>query len=442
MVKNVKSKKAIWIVAAAMICLVAVLFLIKGQLDASVEPANSVQRELALTNEETGLQKAPNGEEGEDISEEWFAVDRTPRSVSFRDYTITLEKCEVTKELGNQPNAKYVSYKNFKTDENGTILSAHSYVHVTFKQKNEAAKEQVAGINTSKLFIAPAGEEIWSAFVEPSSMDQNAEYQNRPDYYSWTFGPGDEQEFTVTYVVADELLTEDYDLYYSFNPRGASEDIPLEDGKEKIRYDARFLMLDQIVTGDYPVILSAQSAEEPESSEDGMPLVPYVPYEEKTGNHEEILQEQSEVLNLTDYYTLRIDSVRFSTEEEALKFLRQDEVKAWQGRTKAIVVTATLTKSQDVSNRAELTAIELRVGEVQNCISLYGFLDLNEGYDSTTMKAGDSITVQLPYEFRDISFGEEEWENFTQQEFELVCLYEYMKYSNSNDSVVIPLKTE
>ena len=440
MLRNVKAKRTVFIAAAALVCLAVVLFAAFGSRSAAVEPEASVataQLGLAKAGADADLQTA-SGEETV-ISEEWIAVDAAPYTVEFRDYALTLEACEVSKELCGQPKTDVSYFKGFETDEDGKILSRHSYVHVTFRQKNENDEKQIAGINNSCVFVAPAGSETWTKFAEPSVMNRKPEDQNSPDYYIWSFNPGEEQQFTVTYVLPDEYLTEDYDLYYAFRPLGISENVPLENGNVKLRFDARFLLLDSICSGSFPVEISEEELlpEAPEVPEETPP--PYVPYEEKTGDFAQLSAPQSEPFAIGDAYMAVIEDARFATDEETQRFLSNFEVETGKDyRAKSVVVTITVTKNEEVQNRAEITALELNVCGYQSGFSKNGYLKLNED-PSTELSAGESKTFRIPYVMWDVSFSGEEWDTLAQQEFCLVCPYGNMKYSSSNETLRIPL---
>ena len=238
MIGNPKSKKAFLSVAVILACLLGVLYIFRNQLFPP-EKRNS----FSLIDPEDGLPEEPDH-----VTEEWIAVSGAPFSVYKRKLTLTLLACEVTKERRGQPSPTFTVY-DVQFDSEGTILNGYSYVHIRFLEKNESSEAVTVAPNSSRIFAGFAGKQEPAMYpLEPSMMNRT-ENINRRDYYHTDLGPGEDFECVMTYIIEDKYLTEEYDLYYLFYPWGWSEDVPLGDGRKKIVFDSKILLLDNIIAG-------------------------------------------------------------------------------------------------------------------------------------------------------------------------------------------------
>lgn len=236
---STKTKKIVSIAAVLLVAALAALYFIKMRLPHPQEEAAAA--------ENGSYSSLP--EEPDYVVEEWIAVPGAPYSVYFRKYTCTLLACEITKDLGGQPMPTSTMYHDeIEYDESGAILNGFSYVHVTFRQKNETAEEVLAFPNAHRLFASPHGEELCYLFLEPSMMNREEGLDTR-EYYHTQLGPGEEFECKLTYIIPDSYLTEEYDLHFAFMPNCSVEYVPLGDGRQKIVWDAKILLLDSIIEG-------------------------------------------------------------------------------------------------------------------------------------------------------------------------------------------------
>ena len=239
MIGNPKSKKVFLIVVLFLACVLGALYLFRNQL---FPPEN---QEMGILTPENGLPEEPDR-----VTEEWVSVSGAPFSVYKRKLTLTLLACEVTKERRGQPAPTFTMFENdIQYDDEGTILNGYSYVHIRFLEKNESSEAMTLFPNSCKLFAGFAGKQEPAMLpLEPSMMNRT-ENIGRRDYYHTDLGPGEEFECVMTYIIEDQYLTEEYDLYYLFFPWGWCEYVPLGDGREKIVWDAKILLLDNIIAG-------------------------------------------------------------------------------------------------------------------------------------------------------------------------------------------------
>ena len=262
MIGSSKSKNTVIIVTIALVCVLAVLFFFKDSIipskgnESSSESEDIPQSETreALSEDENPSAVTSNGrntssslpEEIQEVNEEWIEVEELPFSVYFRKYTFTLEKCTISKELLGQPKPIYNHYaEETEYNDEGDILSGQSYIHIKFKLKNERNEEITAAVNSHHLFLKPLSEKGQFEIIEASMMNKT-ENLNERTYYHCQMAAGEEKEFIVTYIVPDECLGDQYEIYYSFQPTGIADYVELEGGKRKMIRDARILLLDNI----------------------------------------------------------------------------------------------------------------------------------------------------------------------------------------------------
>lgn len=261
---NPRAKKLLPILIPVLVVILVLLYFLKGRIlieKNGTEPQTGRSQDQehfdssidyskpsGISSGDESIQESSFPYEDDNINEEWIQVESVPYRVYFRGFTLTLEECIISKDRCGQPEPVYCRFDDeIEYGDTGKILSAHSYVHIRFLQKNEGSAKASAYLSSSRLFVSLSGEEKQRDFLEVSMMNKIDGLEDR-DYYHVLLDPGVEQEFTVTYIIPDEYTSDDYDLNYGFNPRGSVDYIDIGNGKQKIVEDAKVLLLDRIAT--------------------------------------------------------------------------------------------------------------------------------------------------------------------------------------------------
>ena len=257
MIHNSKSKKTILIIIAAFICLFIVLYVFK-KVDSEQPKDNSIVSSQSSSND-SGDQSSGNTNESskmlpEENEEVYFEriedLEYLPLSIYFRKFTFVLKDCWYSKNLCGQPKMIYDGgYSDLKFGEDGEILSDHTYLHMTFSLKNETDQEIVRFLNTSRLYIENLQEHYTESMAEISIMNLPSQQEDARYYYKWAFAPYEETEFTVTFLLRDQYLGDDYSIHFFYSPEGRT-DVKEVNGQEVMISDAKYILLDNVLRAE------------------------------------------------------------------------------------------------------------------------------------------------------------------------------------------------
>lgn len=261
MIHNSKTKNIVLVICAAFICLFLVLYILKKTnitLKREQPEDNRIVSSQSSSND-SGDQSSINTDESskmlpEENEEVYFEriedLEYLPLSIYFRKFTFVLKDCWYSKDLCGQPEVISNSgYEDLEIANDGKILSDHSYLHVTFSLKNETDQEIVRFLNTSRLYINSLLEHYTESIAEMAAMNLPSQQEDARYYYKWAFAPYEETEFTVTFLLRDQYLGDDYSLYYFYCPEGRT-DYKIVNGQEVTISDAKYILLDHVLRAE------------------------------------------------------------------------------------------------------------------------------------------------------------------------------------------------
>lgn len=260
MIHNSKTKNIVLVICAAFICLFIVLYVFKKADTASEreQPNNSIISSQGSAND-SGDQSSANTNESskmlpEENEEVYFEriedLEYLPLSIYFRKFTFVLKDCWYSKDLCGQPEVISNSgYEDLEIANDGKILSDHSYLHVTFSLKNETDQEIVRFLNTSSLYINNLLEHYTESIAEMAAMNLPSQQEDARYYHKWAFAPYEETEFTVTFLLRDQYLGDDYSIHFFYSPEGRT-DVKEVNGQEVMISDAKYILLDHVLRAE------------------------------------------------------------------------------------------------------------------------------------------------------------------------------------------------
>ena len=255
-----KTKKTVLIIFAVFICLFIFLYIFKKADTASEreQPNNSIvssqssagsSEDYSSANTDEGSRMLPD-ENDEVFFEQIEGLEYLPWSIYFRKFTFVLKDCWYSKKLCGQPEMIYKGgFDDLKIDDDGTILSDHTYLHVTFSLKNETDQEIVRYLNTSRLYIENLQEHYTESMAEMAVMNLPSQQEDARYYYKWAFAPYEETEFTVTFLLRDQYLGDDYSIHFFYSPEGRT-DVKEVNGQEVMISDAKYILLDHVLRAE------------------------------------------------------------------------------------------------------------------------------------------------------------------------------------------------
>lgn len=256
MIQDSKSQKWVIAVVCVLICLAAVFYVIKSRTSKpGEEPIDSGNTGTVVSsnekNNQTGSGSEALGMEEDDEEPSFEKIDlyELPYRVTFHKITFELKDCMYSKNLCGQL-AQYRHYNDHvEYGENGEILNGYSYLHVTFSLKNERAKEFQIGLNNSKVYVNRKEDNLTVEIGEMFTLNRTPQEEESRRMFLWTLAPGEEEEFTVSFLLEDGWLTDDYELRYHFSVYGMSFTKEV-DGKTLSFPDAKFLLLDHVIRAE------------------------------------------------------------------------------------------------------------------------------------------------------------------------------------------------
>ena len=241
-------KGIVSVALAVLACATAILFLFRDRIFPEKEniPEDSNGRSGTDSSYDGSTAESGLPYEDDEVSTEQITPESLPYSFYFRKLTFVLKDCVVSKSITGQPAPVFVPYSDLETNENGDILNDYTYFHVTFSLKNESQEDIFLNVNSSRLIIGRISDNIAVDIAEMCMMNRKSESQEQREYYHWTFKPGIEEEFIVTFILRDAYLSDDYTLNYFYSPFGKTDTIKVE-GKYVSVSDAKILHLNNLI---------------------------------------------------------------------------------------------------------------------------------------------------------------------------------------------------
>jgi len=117
-------------------------------------------------------------------------------------------------------------------DENGSIISRHTYVIVKIEVENLKEEKDLLSLGNNTL-VVKQGNSILER-QEMVSMDFNTELQGQKSYAIYTMQPKEIQTFICAYILKDSLLVKENTLTLRFDPYGQGMHAPDPENYENI----------------------------------------------------------------------------------------------------------------------------------------------------------------------------------------------------------------
>lgn len=254
MFKSNKNNTYIFVLCVC-VCLLAVACIIKCNfktgkekdsrfLNVSSLDGNKYSGELSDNNLES--ESSELIEENDEIFSERIDLNSLPYYVYFRKISFELKDCVYSKNLCGQPKMHHVLYDDIEFGKNGEILNGYSYLHITFTMKNEDDKEIVTSLNTSRIYVDNISNGYTEDIVEMCGMNRPPQEKDFNSFFHWTFLPDCEEEFTVTFILPDRFLMDNYRFTYAYNPLGRGDTLEIN-GKMSFISDAKLLHINNVI---------------------------------------------------------------------------------------------------------------------------------------------------------------------------------------------------
>ena len=152
---------------------------------------------------------------GEQLPKPDTFEDEEGHSASTSMFRVTVNRVYVAKDTQGLPYPHYLSERfGEKVDENGTLISGHSYFFMDITLENRMNTYASFDISTWTRPIFYAGDEevlmqvSYSAALQSINNDVPIKSS-----YQYTMQPGETVEYTVAYVFLDEGLAEATDVF-------------------------------------------------------------------------------------------------------------------------------------------------------------------------------------------------------------------------------------
>ena len=251
-----KSAKPMIILLAAALCVLAAVFWIRQKTwpdDGDLHQSPVSQSEGSSSANSSGEKGKPDSvsfpEEQEAAYTERVELQFLPYKTLFRKITFELKDCVYSKNLNGNSQAEFFLYDDILFGENREILNDYSYLFVTFSMKNESDAEVATSLNTSRIYIERLSDGFTEEIAEMSAMNRSSQEKEERSYFHWTFLPGQEEEFTVTFILRDRFLDGSYRLTYLYSPFGRVDTQEIK-GRQVTISDAKLLDLNHVIRSE------------------------------------------------------------------------------------------------------------------------------------------------------------------------------------------------
>ena len=152
---------------------------------------------------------------GEQLPKPDTFEDEEGHSASTSMFRVTVNRVYVAKDTQGLPYPHYLSERfGEKVDENGTLISGHSYFFMDITLENRMNTYASFDISSWTKPIFYVGDEMLDMRASYSGAIQSINHDVEPkSIYQYNMQPGETVEYTVAYIFPDDGLAEATDVF-------------------------------------------------------------------------------------------------------------------------------------------------------------------------------------------------------------------------------------